>query len=206
MQPGRNRQFAMYVYLWTAFNNIYTTIAFTEGQHVTLLRDRDGAIITRRNGSVDIPKVRTVSEKDQLLTAFAEFDDELRHRLVDHPSTGYFVERTPLWHGQSISHDARGQRLNGVINVNYTTDRENPIWSPVDIKAYERYLANQQDSAARDQVAWQIVELLYTIRCNLVHGGKRADDANDIEVVERALPLLQIILNAFIHNAPLLEA
>jgi hypothetical protein len=41
--------------------------------------------------------------------------------------------------------------------------------------------------------------LLYTIRNNLVHGGKNPDEANDIEVVEKALPLLDMVVISFIH-------
>jgi len=51
----------------------------------------------------------------------------------------------------------------------------------------------------RDILAHQIVKLLYAIRCNLMHGGKRYDDANDIDVVKNAFPLLESIVISFLH-------
>ncbi len=53
----------------------------------------------------------------------------------------------------------------------------------------------------RDALAKQVLDLLYTVRNNAFHGGKRADDANDREVVERALPLLALVVDAFLQSS-----
>lgn len=81
--------------------------------------------------------------------------------------------------------------------MNHTVARDYPVWSPIDTQLYADYLANPHDYRARDFVAKQVVDLLYTVRCNLLHGGKRYDDANDVSVVENALPLLAMIVAAF---------
>lgn len=199
LKPSRNgyHPFQKYFYYWTAFNNIYTTIAYSGNRSTTLKKRPDGSIATNTNGSVQIPKVQTVSEQEQIGLAFAEFDSDLRHRLVTHVNVGFFVKRTPSWHGTKIATDASGQRLNGVLNVNYTVEKDYPVWSPIDIQLYTDYLANPKNHKAGDFLAKQIVDLLYTVRCNLLHGGKRFDDANDVTVVENALPLLAMIVSAF---------
>jgi hypothetical protein len=92
-----------------------------------------------------------------------------------------------------------GQRLNGVLNLRNTVDSNYPIWCPINIPAYQRYITGQPASNDEDLLARQILILIYTIRNNTFHGGKRADDANDIEVVGRATPLLITILNHFIR-------
>ena len=199
LRPRRDgyHPFQKYIYYRTAFNNIYTTIAYAANRSTTLKRRPDGSIDTRLNGSVQIPKVQSVSEQEQIGLAFAEFDKIFRHQLVTHESVEFFVNRTPLWYGIAISTDAFGQRINGVLNVNYTVEEKYPVWSPIDVHSYSNYLLNHKDHEARDLLARQIVDLLYTIRCNLLHGGKRFDDANDETVVEKALPLLGMIVSAF---------
>ena len=98
---------------------------------------------------------------------------------------------------KKIEYDAFGQRVNGVINVNYTSDSQYPVWSPIDFQYYEEYLEKPDNEENRDFLARQIVDLLYTIRINFMLGSKRFDDANDIAVVENALPMLELIVTSF---------
>jgi len=199
IRPHRDGQhhFQKYFYLWTAFNNIYTTFAHRQGMSTRLVRSEDGKVLTVPNGNVNIPRVESVSEREKLYLALDEFDDELKHRLIVHKSTRFFLERIPAWKGGKIEHDAFGQRVNGVINVNHTCDADYPIWSPIDIQFYERYAADPDDEDCRNFLATQIVDLLYTVRDNLMHAGRKLDDANDISVVENALPLLEMIVASF---------
>lgn len=190
----------LYFYYWAAFNNIYVTIAFTDENLVELDFDSDGNVKTRENGNVRIPITKTmIGERKQIELAFQEFDDELKHNLIVHPSTDFFMRRTPQWNYQSIETDKTGQRLNGVLNVNYTTSIEYPVWSPIDIQIYAEYLENNENIEARNFLANQIVKMLYTIRCNLMHGMKNMDDRNDVGVVMSALPLLEMIVFAFMQ-------
>lgn len=64
---------------------------------------------------------------------------------------------------------------------------------------YEEYQAGARDTSTCDALARQILDILYTVRKNAFHGGKRADDANDQEVLEKALPLLAMIVRSFVH-------
>lgn len=192
--------FSQFFCYWTAFNNIYTTIAGENSRRNRLKKQPDGTIETRLNGSVKIPRVIILNERERIDLAFAQFNYSLHHKLITHPSTKFFVERIPRWHGQRIEFDAEGQRVNGGINIDYTVDEDYPVWSPIDIPAYELYLQNHNDIEAQSLLARQILELLYTIRCNLLHGGKRRDDATDIEVVNNALPLLETIVVAFMPD------
>jgi hypothetical protein len=131
--------------------------------------------------------------------AFQHFTDDLKRRLVEHPSSSFFVYRTPQWRGQPIARDASGQRLNGVLNVGYTIDDQHPVWTPIDVQTFEEYQAGARDPARADALARQILNVLYTVRNNTFHGGKRADDANDREVLEKALPLLIAIVDSFVQ-------
>ena len=97
-----------------------------------------------------------------------------------------------------IEYDAFGQRVNGVINVNYTSDSRYPVWSPIDIQYYESYTENPDQNEHRDFLAGQIVDLLHTVRKNLMHyGSRKLDDANELAVVEHALPMLELIVTSF---------
>ena len=199
IKPRRDgsHSFQQYFLYWTAFNNIYTTIAHRKGRRTLVKRNDDGSVVTIANGNVKIPEVEVVSEREQIQLAIQEFDEDLKRKLIDHAGTKYFLGRIPYWGGQKIEQDAFGQKLNGVINVDYTTDRQYPVWSPIDFQTYEEYLANPDDEGMRDLLLRQIVDLLYTVRCNLMHGSKKFDDANDISVIENALPMLELIVTSF---------
>ncbi len=193
--------FQDFVCYWTAFNNIYVTVADKRGQRASLRRSKDGTLRTRLVAHVCIPQVAPIRERDQIDLAFYELSADLKQKLVEHASTRFFAHRTPRWRGCEIEFDASGQRLNGVINVGYTVDASHPVWSPIDTGQYESYLQGKKDVKVRDALAKQVLDLLYTVRNNAFHGGKRADDANDREVVERALPLLALVVDAFLQSS-----
>jgi hypothetical protein len=199
VRPRRDGQhpYQEYFYLWTAFNNIYSTLASREGLRTQLKLNADGSVATYANGNVKIPEVVEVDERDQVQAAVRACDDELKHTLVLHESTQYFVTRVPYWQGQKIECDALGQRVNGVINVNSTTDIQYPVWSPVDVQYYEEYLDHPTNDTSRNFLAQQSVELLHTVRKNLMRSSNKFDDSNDIAVIKNALPLLKLIVSSF---------
>src|SRR5215211_374891 len=73
-----------FVCYWTAFNNIYVTVADKKGRRASLKRSIDGELETRLVANVRIPKVRSFSERGQIDLVLGEFSDELKHRLVEH--------------------------------------------------------------------------------------------------------------------------
>ncbi len=184
---------------WAAFNNIYVTIAERAGRTPQLRKNPDGSIRTRTVGGVEVPQVDVVGERDQIDLDFQQFAGDLKRRLVEHPSTVFFAHRTPHWSGLPIERDGRGQRLNGVLNVGYTTDSKHLVWSPIDVTLFEAYQKELRDDSTRDSLARLILDILYTVRSNTFHGGKRADDANDREVLQHAVPLLKMIVGSFVH-------
>ena len=188
-----------YFLYWTAFNQIYTTIAHRAGYRTRIKKNEDGTVLTTPNGHVNIPAVEIASETEQIHLALQEFDDDLKDALVLHNNTQYFVGRIPYWGGIKIESDAFGQRPNGVIHVNHTSSSQYPVWSPIDIQYFDEYLENPGDPEIRDFLARQIVDLLYTVRENFMQGGKKLDDANDLSVVEHALPMLELIVKSFLH-------
>ncbi|MGD8455121.1 MAG: hypothetical protein PVF83_01965 [Anaerolineales bacterium] len=199
VKPRRDGRhpFDKYFLLWIAFKNIYTTIAHKQGYSIELLLEDDGSVATLSNGNVKIPKIKIVSELEQINLALEEFGNPLKTNLIKHPSTQFFAKRIPSWEGIKIEQDAFGQRVNGVINVNYTSSSDYPVWSPIDIQIFESYLENPKDEKARDFLARQIVELLYTVSQNLMYIGRNFSDANDISVPENALPMIEMIVSDF---------
>jgi hypothetical protein len=201
IRPRRDGRhpFEQYFLFWTAFNNIYTTISHGKGFIIQLKENDDGSIVTIANGNVNIPDVIIVSEEEQIKSAFEEFTDDLKHSLILHEGTKFFVDRIPFWEGVQIKVDSFGQRVNGVIKINQTCNSDYPVWSPIDTKYYEDYLDNPENEGVRDLLARQIVEMLYTVRNNFMYAGKKLDDANNIDVVKNALPMLELIVMAFIR-------
>lgn len=129
IRPRRDgrQPFDQYFLYWTAFNSIYTTIGQRKGHKTQIKKDTDGSIITTSNGNVKIPEVVIAGESEQLRLVFQDFADDLKHSLILHQGTRYFVDRIPFWSGIRIENDAFGQRVNGVINVIHTTDKNYPV-------------------------------------------------------------------------------
>jgi hypothetical protein len=180
---------------WAAFNNIYTLIGEHLGMIVQPDLDKDGNPKIDKSWNYIFPKVKTSSEKQQISEAINQLDAQTKDTVIKHPNIHYFVDRTPV--GVMSNHDNRGQVINGVLNITRTANPQSPVWSPIEKPAYKSYLAG--DITAQEILSEQIVYLLYTIRNNLVHGSKRPDEANDVQVVEMSLPLLQIIVQSFIR-------
>ena len=189
-----------FTYYWVAFNNIYVMVAERSGKAPRLKKDSGGSLSTRTVGTVKIPRVSPVSERAQLDLAFQQFGNDLKRRLVEHPSTRFFAYRTPRWHDQPVETDIDGQSLNGVLNMGYTLGRDHPIWAPIDVGACECCCNGSADGRAWDAVASQILDLLYTVRNNLFHAGKVADDSSDRAVLKNALPLLKMIVESFVRT------
>jgi hypothetical protein len=187
-------QFTCY---WTAFNNIYIAIGARRGRRPRV-KSHHGIVIRRLKGGAQIPAVDPVSERALLDMVAAELPADILSRLVQHPATVFFVERIPRWEGRLLATDAMGQALNGVLNVGYTRDRHNPVWAPIDTALFRKH---QEGTATDDDyraLADQLLNVLYTVRNNTFHGGKRADDAGDTQVLEKALPLLRMVVETFI--------
>jgi hypothetical protein len=191
--------FIKYIMLWIAFNNIYVTIANQEGiQRKPEFNTSDNSLKTiTTKDSIILPKMSRVTERDQIDVAYENFSEGIKDELIKHKSTKFFVYRKPKWNGIPFEKDNTGQIVNGVINLGCTYSEDYPYWSPIDIKKYEKYIGGEESPKLRDCLAKQIVSLLYTVRNNTFHGGKRFDDANDRNVIEKAIPLLKKVVNYF---------
>src|SRR5688500_7900208 len=116
--------FQEFICYWTAFNNIYAVIADRGGVRPRLRVGADGQPKIKEVEGLRMAKVDTPKERAQLDSVFCEFGNELKNSLIIHEATRYFVYRTPQLEGQSLERDALGQRLNGVLKVGRTANRE----------------------------------------------------------------------------------
>ena len=198
LAQGATDPLTKYMCLWSGFDNIYTTIADRRGVRPILRVDGDGEPKRTVRGEVRVWLVEAPREAEKLQIVFEEFSENLRKNLVEHNSTRFFAYRTPKWRGQDVEVDADGQTVNGVINVGRTVDPRRPVWSPISVDAYEMCMGGSSSDEHLDLISSQILWLLYTVRNNIMHGGKRADDANDIQVAKHAGALLQVIVDSFI--------
>lgn len=197
-QIPANNPIQKYITLWVAFNNIYTTLTEYSGEGPTLRTDENGVVRTKLIAGRLVPQVKTKSESEQILIAVDELSLETKQAIIGHPSTAFFVYRVPEWRGQKIEFDSNGQRVNGVINVGRTVNARYPVWSPIEIDRYERFARGRSESDDVNLLVEQLVRVLYTIRNNAMHGGKRADHENDLKVATKALPLLEMIVSYFL--------
>ena len=198
MAKSDNEIHEKYLCFWIAFNNIYTTLTFMDGVFPTNYKtDAAGNISRKDEDGIKLPIVSSAQEFQEMCVAFNFFDDALKYSLIKHQNVEFFINRKPRWRGQEIPTDILGQEVNGVLKLNKMIDKDNPVWSPIDKTKYRDYISGNPTD--RNILSHQILKLLYVIRCNLMHGGKRYDDANDIDVVKKAFPLLELIVNSFLY-------
>jgi hypothetical protein len=183
---------------WIGFNNICVTIANESGGTAAALQS--GARPQFEEvGGFTMPRVHAARARARLQAVFAMLTPQLKETLILHRCTRFFVNRQPRFQGQELTVDARGQRLNGVLNIGKTLAAGDPVWSPVDHAAYYAYVNGARSREGADRLALEILLLLHTAGTNLFHGGRRADDASDINIVEQALPLLKEVVGAFVR-------
>lgn len=194
---GHMEPLEQYLCYWVGFNNIYITIAHQRGQGPQLPRAQ-GEPQLEQIGGYSMPRVRAPQAHEQLDAAYAVFSPQLKERLILHRCTRFFVNRLPRYQGQELTVDSRGQRLNGVLDIRRTADAVNPVWSPIDRALYYAYLSGDRTNNGTEKLGREILGLLHTVGDNLLHGGRRADDASDSNVVEHALPLLKETVNSFV--------
>lgn len=188
-----------YMCYWVSFNNICVTIAHEQGYGPELLKS-NGKLQLEQVGGFAMPRVRKPKEHHQLDAVSKVLSPQVKESLVLHKCTRFFVNRLPRFEGQELTVDSRGQRLNGVLSIGRTVEAANPVWSPIDHVLYYAYLNGERTSESADILGKEILTLLHTIGNNLFHGGKRVDDASDINVVEQALPLLKEVVNSFVSS------
>lgn len=193
--------FQRYICYWVAFNNIYTTIGEREGRVALLRRDSAGNLQTEQIAGISFYRVDAPRERDLLDLAFTKFTDALKITLAEHESTAFFLNRRPKQADQEIPADAFGQVPNGVLNIGYSLNGY-PRYSPVSQADYSQYAQDKNNVEACDRLAKQVLNITYTVRNNLFHGGKRTDDGNAQEVVENAFPLLRLIVLSFLKDHP----
>lgn len=191
-----------YLCYWTAFMNIAGSLAAQAGTRPHFGLNKNGTLRTRRVGTLKMAEVYPPVEKALLECAFQRFNRALKHRLIIHESTHFFAYRTPAWQGQPVAADTFEQHLNGVIDMRCTLDARYPVWSPIDAEQYEAYLAATRDEATavkgQAALARQVLDVLHTIHQNLRYAGSFDTDENAPNVIRLAIPLLQMIVGAFL--------
>lgn len=183
---------------WVAFNNICVTIANESGHAPVPLKSGEQREF-EEVGGFTMPRMHAPRERARLQSVCAMLSPQLKETLILHRCTRFFVNRQPRFQGQELTVDARGQRLNGILNIGKTDEAGNPVWSPIDHSLYYAYVNGERSREGADRLALEILILLLTAGKNLFHGGKRADDASDINIVEQALPLLKEVVGAFVR-------
>jgi len=188
--------FQRYFCYWAAFNNIYVLIGKRNGQVVQLNLDRNRNQRTQQKWGYTFPSVKIPQERMLIIEAVNQFSVPTKHSIITHPSVRFYVYRKPV--GVRSKRDRAGQLINGVLNITRTVNSNLPVWSPINQQKFENYLVG--DLSDQDELAEQIIFMLYTIRNNLVHGSKNQNEDNDVQVVEMALPLLELVVRSFITH------
>ncbi|MBN2005963.1 MAG: hypothetical protein JXA21_21575 [Anaerolineae bacterium] len=191
-----------FICCWTAFMNLCKVLSRRDGLRSHFGLRQNGTLCVQQKDAFKMAEVFAPAESAQLDHAFAHFSQDLNRRLILHENTRFFVRRTPMYAGKPVQRDAYRQRLNGVLDLERTLDPRYPAWCPINGKRYETYLrtspADIIDEATSGILARQILDMLNAIYHNLLYGGE-TDGENSLQVLEKAIPLLEMIVQSLLE-------
>ena len=104
LRTGAGHPMQAFMCYWTAFNNIYVTLAEQAGKKAVLKLNPDGTVSTRTVGAVSMARVNPMSEREQIDLAFTRFSNELKDRLISHSSTCFLRVSNALVAGDANRH------------------------------------------------------------------------------------------------------
>jgi hypothetical protein len=183
-----------YLCYWMAFTSIYAALGAQAGVKPHFGLNKNGTLQTHRVGALKMAEVFPPADSMLLAKASEHFPHAAKHKLVIHEDTRFFVYRTPVWQGKSITADGYRQRLNGVIDMRCTMDSRYPVWSPIDARMYTAYTCasakGEPDDENLNVLVEQVLDVLHTVYCNLLYSDKPTVDENAPTVIGKALSLL----------------
>jgi hypothetical protein len=168
--------FTEFTLCWMAFNNIYS-------------------ILTRRA----LPVATALpQEQAQLRCARGAFPQALKDSIIRHDSTRlFFLTRVPQWNGRDVA-AINGVVPNGVVNLAKSEYACQAVVREIDRAKHASWMAAPVAGADCDELVREIVDVVYTVRCNTIHGGKDTTDDNATTVVNNAYFLVRTIVDSFL--------
>ncbi len=194
-----------------SFDSILAALSAQAGLRPDFQMHSNGTLQTHKVGKIKIAEIKMPARQDQIALAGQHMPAEVAHRLVAHPETAFFVNRTPTWLGNPLPNDQWGQRLNGVLDIESTADPRYPVWTPIQADVYRQYLSpsgapGKQDAktrpAARLALCRQILTLLDTARRNLIADRPQGAGEVNASVIERTLPLWDLVILGLTQKDP----
>ncbi len=179
-----------YLVAWIAFEHLVKVTAREAGVRTTFALRRNGTVQTRTVGHMKMPIVTPPRPESEVEAALARLSEASKDALLAHPAVRTFALRVPRFRGRPLPHDARGQRLSGVLDVALTPDARYPVWRPLDSALIRALDQGALTSEQRDTLVAQVVALLTAIRHNLL-----IDEEDGPTIAAHGLPLLQLLVD-----------
>jgi len=198
-QDPRQEPFGGFVFLWFAFNQLYNFHCYDMHSPCVLGHKMALDLMPRRIRSSPSDQAlycgygekghRNVAEWGRITCVVRFLPENVRDELLRADEVNFFLSRRAF--------SPRSGRWSvpraGVLNI-HRTKAESPqelLYTLGFVSACQRYQSNEIDSCEAIQ---HLAYLLYTIRCNLMHGGKTYRSENSRDVVAHAVPLLRKIV------------
>ena len=194
-----------FIFLWMAFNQLYNFHCYDMHPNCSLPPNLAADLNPRLYGSspssnpclcgLKNNKKNGVAEwgRSVCVVRFLPIDDSTQ--ILNMEEAEFFATRS-AYSPQSQNVDAR---LCGIYDIpkSKLSPDHNPLYTLGYVHAWNEFKANRLGINISIQ---HLARMLYTIRCNLMHGGKQLGNANDIRVVECAVPLLEQIVKSLLQS------
>jgi hypothetical protein len=178
-----------YLVAWTAFEHLVKVTARCAGVRPKFGLRKNGTVEMQTVGAHKMPVVTPPRPEQELEVALARLPEEVKERLVAHPAVQALALRVPRFAGRPLVHDARGQRLSGVLDLTLTADARYPIWRSLDLGLIRSRDRGDLTPEQRDTLVAQIAALLTAVWHNLLLG-----DEDGPSIAALALPLVRLLV------------
>ena len=196
-----------FLYLWIAFNQLYNFHCYDMHPNCSLPYQLVADLNPRQVGSLPSTQLlqcgcgrnyakRNVSEWGRVVCVVRYLPTAICEQIINSNEARYFATRLAY----SPSRGGWYAAECGIFDIHKTKldfPNHNALYTLGYVHAWNEFQAGHIHA---DVAIQHVVRMLYTIRCNLVHGGKTHSQANNREVVRNAIPLLSQVIDGLIST------
>lgn len=196
--------YGQFLYLWIAFNQLYNFHCYD--MHPNCRVDKDLAVDLQPRSIGSSPSADTclcgfrdsrkkgVTEWMRVVCVVRKLPETYCTQILNCPEAQFFATRTAF--SPTSGRTSRGCGVYDIPESKLDPDH-NPLYTLGYAHAWNEFQAGHIHA---DVAIQHVVRMLYTIRCNLVHGGKTHSQANNREVVRNAIPLISQVIDGLIST------
>lgn len=178
-----SKNISNFTLLWQAFNAIYN-------YKCDLKRSSDSSnCIICNNRPSEIMRIKCAINSLTLIDFYNIAKEDAFLSLASRiPNT--VINRT--------DYNEHNHEYRGILNIHRTRETRLPVVASINLEHLDKYYSRTHNEEDEKTVRESFAKVIYTIRCNYIHGDKNLNSNNDLEVIKHGKLLLKILVGSYI--------